>query len=96
MHQTHHQLDQKIKNRAIHRVKILKGQLEGLIKAIEREDYCPTLLRQSLSIQKSLSSLDQLLLENHLKTHVPHQLMSKGEQDRTIKELIEIYHLANK
>ncbi|HLC89558.1 MAG TPA: metal-sensitive transcriptional regulator [Patescibacteria group bacterium] len=89
-------VDQKIKLRAIHRAKILKGQLEGLIKAIEREDYCPKLLAQSLSIQKSLKSLDSFLLENHLKTHVRRQMQTKDQDEKAIKELIEVYTLANK
>ena len=32
-------VDQKIKKRALHRAKILKGQFDGLIKAIEKEEY---------------------------------------------------------
>jgi len=92
----HHGVDQKIKRRAIHRAKILKGQFDGLIKAIEHEEYCPTLLEQSLSIQRSLKSLDSFLLENHLRSHVKHQMQSKGEEEKTIKELIRIYDLSNK
>lgn len=89
-------VDQKIKARAVHRAKIIKGQLDGLLKAIEREEYCPTLLRQSLSMQKSLKSLDALLLENHLKTHVRHQMRQSGSDDKAVKELIEVYTLSNK
>lgn len=89
-------LDQSIKKRAIHRAKIIKGQLAGLVKAIESEEYCTDLLRLSLSIQRSLKSLDALLLENHLKTHVKHQMMGKGEDQKAVKELIEIYNLSNK
>jgi DNA-binding FrmR family transcriptional regulator len=36
-------VDQKLKARALHRAKIIKGQLEGLIKAIDSEEYCPIL-----------------------------------------------------
>lgn len=89
-------VDQKLKKRAIHRAKIIKGQLEGLIKAIEREDYCPTLLEQSLAIQRSLKSLDAFLLENHLRTHVKHQMQNKGEDEKAVKELIKVYTLSNK
>ena len=71
--------DQKLKNRAIHRAKIIRGQLDGLVKAIEKEVYCPTLLEQSLSIQRSLKSLDSFLLENHLRSHVKHQMQHKGD-----------------
>ena len=89
-------LDQKLKKRALHRAKILRGQFDGLIRAIENEAYCPTLLGQSLSIQRSLKSLDTFLLENHLRTHVKHQMQHKGEEEKAIKELIRIYNLSNK
>ncbi len=89
-------LNQKLKDRALHRAKILKGQFEGLIKAIEKEVYCPTLLEQSLSIQKSLKSLDSFLLENHLRSHVKHQMQHKGDDEKAVKELIRIYNLSNK
>ena len=89
-------LDQKLKNRAVHRAKIIAGQLDGLVKAIEKEIYCPTLLEQSLSIQRSLKSLDSFLLENHLRTHVKHQMRSKGSGEKAVKELIRIYTLSNK
>jgi DNA-binding FrmR family transcriptional regulator len=89
-------VDQKIKKRAIHRAKILRGQLDGLIKAIEEEVYCPTLLEQSLSMQRSLKSLDSFLLENHLRSHVKHQMQNKGQDEKAVKELIRIYNLSNK
>jgi len=87
-------LDPKVKARAIHRVKIIKGQLDGLIKAIEDEGYCQTLLLQTLSMQRSLKSLDIFLLENHLKTHVVQQMQKKGGQEKAIKELLEVYTLS--
>jgi len=89
-------LDQKLKNRALHRAKIISGQLDGLIKAIEKEVYCPTLLEQSLSIQRSLKSLDSFLLENHLRTHVKHQMQNRGGDEKAVKELIKVYTLSNK
>lgn len=89
-------LDQKLKNRALHRAKILRGQFDGLIKAVEREVYCPTLLEQSLSIQRSLKSLDSFLLENHLRSHVKDQMRHKGDDEKAVKELIRIYNLSNK
>lgn len=89
-------VNQKLKSRALHRAKIIKGQLEGLMKAIDNEEYCTTLLEQSLSIQRSLKSLDSFLLENHLRTHVKHQMHTKGEDEKAIKELIKVYTLSNK
>jgi len=89
-------VDQKLKKRAVHRAKIIRGQLDGLIKAIEKEKYCPELLEQSLSIQRSIKSLDAFLLENHLRTHVKRQMQSKANNEKAVKELIRIYTLSNK
>ena len=89
-------LDQKLKSRALHRARIIKGQMEGLIKSIDREIYCPKLLEQSLSIQRSLKSLDAFLLENHLKSHVKHQMQSMGHDDEAVKALTSIFPLAIK
>ena len=89
-------LDQKLKQRAVHRAKIIRGQLDGLVKDIEKETYCPKLLERSLSIQRSLKSLDAYILENHLHTHVRHQMQKKNEEEKTVKELVRIYTLSNK
>lgn len=86
-----------IKRRALHRSRILQGQLKGLEKMIEKEDYCMDILTQSLAIQKSLSSLNKLVLENHLKTHIRDKLASKSDksQQEAIKELLDLYELNN-
>lgn len=89
-------LNKKLKSRAVHRAKIMAGQLDGLIKAIEKEEYCPTLLEQSLSIQRSLKSLNSFLLENHLRTHVKRQMQGKGSDEKAVKELVRIYTLSNR
>lgn len=89
-------VDQKLKKRALHRAKIIQGQLAGLIKSVENEVYCPNLLEQSLSIQRSLKSLDAFLLENHLRTHVKHQMRNKGGEEKSIKELVRVYTLSIK
>ncbi|UFS59281.1 metal-sensitive transcriptional regulator [Subtercola endophyticus] len=84
-----------IKKRALHRTRILEGQLRGLEKAIENEDYCIDIITQSLAIQKSLGSLNKLMVENHLKTHVTEMFEAGGEQrEHAIDELVRIYELS--
>ena len=89
-------LDKKLKNKSIHRAKIIRGQLDGLIKAIESEKYCVELITQSRAIQLSLKSLDRMLLENHLRGHVKHMLSDKNQEKRAINELVDLYALSNK
>ena len=86
-----------IKKRSLHRVKILEGQLRGLAKMIESEEYCMDIITQSLAIQKSLGSLNKLIAENHIKTHVAHSLASEdaGKRERALQELLQIFELNN-
>ena len=84
-----------IKKRALHRTRILEGQLRGLEKMIESEEYCLDIITQSLAIQKSLGSLNKLMVENHLKTHVTDMFEAGGEtRDGAIDELVKIYELS--
>ncbi|KQO99601.1 metal-sensitive transcriptional regulator [Leifsonia sp. Leaf264] len=83
-----------IKKRALHRTRILEGQLRGLEKMIENEDYCVDILTLSLSIQKSLGSLNKLIVENHLRTHVTAMFDAGGdEREAAIGELLSIFEL---
>ena len=86
-----------IKRRAVHRHKIIDGQIKGLQKMIDNEEYCMDILTQSLAIQKSLSSLNKLILENHLKTHITEMMESKDEAQRqkALSELLNLYELHN-
>ncbi len=89
-------IDQKLKKRAVHRAKILEGQMRGLTRAIEGETYCIDLIRHSLSMQKALSSLNGLLLEQHLRRHVKYQMKQTKSEEKAIKELLEVFELHNK
>ena len=85
-----------IKKRALHRTKILEGQMRGLERMIESEDYCMDIITQSLAIQKSLRSLNKLLVENHLRTHVTDMFAEGGEQrEMAVDELLKVYELNN-
>lgn len=84
-----------IKKRAYHRSKIIEGQFKGLQKQINDEAYCIDILTQSLAIQKSLASLNKLILENHLRTHVT-EMLSNGDEEvheKAITELLSLYEL---
>ena len=81
----------------MHRAKILEGQMRGVQKMIENEDYCMDILTQSLAIQKSISSLNKLILENHIRTHIKENLNSRSakDQEQAVEELLGLYELSN-
>ena len=80
----------------MHRARIIRGQMDGLLKAIEDENYCVELITQSRAIQLSLKSLDRMILENHLRGHVKHMLSDTRQENKAVKELIDLYSLASK
>lgn len=88
---------QSIKKRATHRASIIEGQFKGLRKAIDEEAYCMDILTQSLAIQKSLASLNKLVLENHISTHIQDMLTSGDTRQReeALAELSQLYELNN-
>lgn len=86
-----------IKKRALHRTSILEGQLRGLAKMIESEDYCMDVITQSRAIQRSLESLNKLLLENHLRTHVTEMFETGGDdREQAVAELLKAFDFSGK
>lgn len=86
-----------LKKRALHRTKILEGQMRGLEKMIDNEEYCIDIITQSLAIQKSLRSLNKLLVENHLRAHVSHMFEAGGaHKDKAVDELLRVYEIGNR
>jgi len=71
--------------------------MRGVQKMIENEDYCMDILTQNLAIQKSIGSLNKLILENHVRTHIKEGLGSTSEKDqeKVIGELLNLYELTN-
>jgi DNA-binding FrmR family transcriptional regulator len=85
-----------IKKRALHRTRILQGQLRGLEKMIDNEEYCVDIVTQSLAIQKSLRSLNKLIVENHLRTHIADMFETGGDdREAAVGELLKIFELTN-
>ena len=86
-----------IKKRALHRARILEGQLRGVEKMIGDEAYCVDIITQTLAIQKSLRSLNKLLVENHLRTHVTEMFEEGGSRrDDAVDELLTVFELENR
>ena len=82
----------EIRRLSLRRLKIIAGQVNALEKQLEDDRYCMDILDLSLSIQRALRSLDGLVIEGHLRTHVVEQ-MTGGEIDRAIGELLRLYKI---
>lgn len=84
-----------LKQKATRRLSIIAGQVKGLAAMIEEEKYCVDIITQSSAIKEALSGVEDLVLENHLSTHVLQQVKG-GKEQKAIAEILKVYKLAQK
>jgi CsoR family transcriptional regulator, copper-sensing transcriptional repressor len=84
-----------LKKKALRRLNLIKGQLNGLSKMIDEERYCVDIITQSSAVKEALAGVENLILENHLSTHVLEQ-MRGGKEKKATQEILKIYKLAQK
>lgn len=84
-----------IKKKVLRRLKLIQGQVKGIAKMVEDEKYCVDVITQSSAVKEALSGVEDLMLENHLTTHVLHQIRS-GQEKKATTEILKVYKLAQK
>jgi DNA-binding FrmR family transcriptional regulator len=70
------------------RLKTVRGHLDGIVRMIEAEVYCPELMKQVAAAQASLERVNRILLQNHLETCVTEAIQAGGGKAK-IAELID-------
>lgn len=88
-------MKEHIKKRSIRRLKILEGQVRGLQRMVDKEEYCIDILQQSLAVKEALSGVEDLIFENHLSTHMVEQIKA-GKEAKSTKEILAIYKLSKR
>lgn len=62
---------------------------------VEEENYCIDIITQVSAVKEALASVEDLILENHLTTHVIEQIKS-GKEKQATAEILKVYKLAQK
>ena len=62
---------------------------------VTTENYCVDIITQSSAVRQALSTVEDLLLENHLSTHVKEQ-MESGQLGKVVREISKIYKIGKK
>lgn len=62
---------------------------------VEDEVYCIDVITQASAIKEALSGVEDLLLENHMSTHVMEQVRS-GQEEQAVEEVMKVYRLKRK
>ena len=82
------------KKKINNRINRIEGQLRGVKKMIQENVYCNDILIQLSAIEKSVKSLSNFILENHLYNCVANDL-ENGKLE-VIDELISLFKKFNK
>ena len=81
------------KKRIINHLSRIKGQITGIEKMVNNDTYCNDILIQVVAVEKSMKSLANSLLQNHLYRCVAEDL-EKGNLE-VIDELISLFKRFN-
>ena len=77
------------KEKLIARVRRIRGQLDGLERALEAETPCGEVLRQLASARGALSGLTAAVMQGHLDEHVVHA-PSESERVQAAREMMDV------
>lgn len=86
-------MNEAVKRKLLRRLSIVRGQVNGLDKMIQQDKYCVDIITQSSAIRHALSGVEDIMLENHLLTHVAHQ-MKMGDDKKATAEVVKVFKLA--
>lgn len=70
----------------LNRLSRIEGQIRGIRGMVEKDAYCPDVLIQVAAASAALSSFSKVLLAEHIKTCVAHDI--REGRDETIDELV--------
>ncbi|HEV2766224.1 MAG TPA: metal-sensitive transcriptional regulator [Acidimicrobiales bacterium] len=70
------------------RLRIARGHLDGVIRMVEADAYCPDVMKQLSAVQGSVQQANRLVLRNHLETCVA-DAMRAGRTEQVVDELME-------
>ena len=75
------------KEAAVRRLQTAIGHLQGVLRMVEDDAYCPDVMKQLSAVQGSLERVNRVVLRNHLETCVA-QAMREGRVDEIVDELM--------
>ena len=70
------------KSDIIHKIKIARGQLEGILQMIEDNRYCVDISNQLLATLALLKSANQQILQSHVRNCVREALQTDAENPK--------------
>ena len=70
-------------------LKRIEGQIKGIIRMIERNEYCIDILNQTKAAKNALGNVENKILETHLNECIKETINNPKIADKKIEELVK-------
>jgi CsoR family transcriptional regulator, copper-sensing transcriptional repressor len=88
-HDTFRHSYSKDKAQLVRRLSRIEGQVRGIARMIEREEYCVDILQQTAALRAAIDAVSILILEDHVQGCV-RTAAEHGEADKYVDEVIDV------
>ena len=83
----------KEKTKLLNRLKRMRGQIEGIERAVDADTECAAILQQATACRGALDGFIAEVIEDHIREHMLDPQEARGSpQSAAAEELIEIVH----
>jgi len=79
----------KDKAQLVRRLSRIEGQVRGIARMIEREEYCVDILQQTAALKAALDSVGIMILEDHVRGCV-RTAAERGQSDIYVDEVVDV------
>ena len=77
------------RGQVLRRLRRIEGQVRGIARMVEREEYCVDILQQTSALRAAVDAVAVLILEDHVKGCV-RTAAERGEADRYVEEVLDV------
>jgi DNA-binding FrmR family transcriptional regulator len=77
------------KAQLVRRLSRVEGQVRGIARMIEREEYCVDILQQTAALRAAVDAIAILVLEDHVQGCV-RTAAERGEADQYVEEVLDV------
>ena len=78
------------REKLLHRVRRIRGQLNAVEKAIEDEQACATVLQTLVACRGAMNSLMAEVMEDHIRAHAFRAAKPKSEESAAADDLVDV------
>lgn len=86
-------MDAETKTKVLGRLRRIEGQVQGIHRMVEQDQYCVDVLLQLSAVEGAVEQVQKLVLGRHIATCVTDAIRSGSgrERQKKVDELLEVF-----